>query len=275
MHETLQRVEWEKIKGFFFDLDGCMYAGDKPYPRSQELILYLLQQGKKVAFLSNNSTDRTETVRKRMRRMGFLVEKTPIVLASELVGDYLNKKVGNVAAAIFGSDELKESVQKAGHTLVDSPIDVSEVVIVGRDETFSYQKLQFACDQLSHHSRLIAVNADVSHPRTNGKMVPDTGSLIAAIEAVTGVEAEIVGKPSTHAFEHLCQVTGLSTDECLMVGDNLYTDVEGGERSGMHTCWITHGKTKPDFVSVQPTIEIPAIANLYDLLIQKRKHILH
>ncbi|MGM0878130.1 MAG: hypothetical protein ACQEWV_26315 [Bacillota bacterium] len=85
-------MEWNvnKISVFIFDLDGCIYSGNKVYEGSKELLTYLIDTDKEIFFLSNNSTDQAETIRQKLINMGLPVEKTTILVATELIVQICN-----------------------------------------------------------------------------------------------------------------------------------------------------------------------------------------
>lgn len=45
-------------------------------------------------------------------------------------------------------------------------------------------------------------------------------------------------KPKRQAFEQALQLLGVSADETLMVGDQLFTDIRGGNRCGLYTILV-------------------------------------
>ena len=72
-------------------------------------------------------------------------------------------------------------------------------------------------------------------------------------------------KPSLAYFEGcFAQIPGFDREKCMMVGDSLSSDIQGGINAGIKTCWVNpggadHGEIKPDY-------EIEALAQLPELL---------
>ncbi|MFW5729919.1 MAG: HAD hydrolase-like protein, partial [Spirochaetota bacterium] len=63
----------------------------------------------------------------------------------------------------------------------------------------------------------------------------------------------------------LAPFAGVSHDEVLMVGDSLTSDIEGGVRYGLPTCWYNpEGRMNPSGPS--PTHEIRDLAELPGLV---------
>ena len=73
-------------------------------------------------------------------------------------------------------------------------------------------------------------------------------------------------KPS-RAFFDACaaRIPGYSPEKAMMVGDSLTSDILGGIRAGMRTCWINpeHNPPRPD---IRPDYTIPALSELEKLL---------
>jgi putative hydrolase of the HAD superfamily len=51
------------------------------------------------------------------------------------------------------------------------------------------------------------------------------------------------GKPHRAAFNEVLRRTGLAPEQCVMVGDDVASDIRGGREAGMHTIWMRHGQS--------------------------------
>ena len=73
-------------------------------------------------------------------------------------------------------------------------------------------------------------------------------------------------KPSKAYFEvAFTRIPGFDPKECLMVGDSLTSDIQGGKNAGLRTVWVNPGhKTAPD--EMKPDYEIEYLADLPALL---------
>ena len=73
-------------------------------------------------------------------------------------------------------------------------------------------------------------------------------------------------KPSKEYFEAaFARIPGFDKSKCLMVGDSLTSDIQGGINAGLKTCWVnpTHAPHPDDIV---PDYEIEYLHQLEDLL---------
>jgi 4-nitrophenyl phosphatase len=67
-----------------------------------------------------------------------------------------------------------------------------------------------------------------------GRVVPETGALLAAVTTASGVQPwRVVGKPAPLLFEEGLRCLGARAEDTVVVGDNPLTDAEGAARLGM------------------------------------------
>lgn len=106
---------------------------------------------------------------------------------------------------------------------------------------------------------------------SNGTRRVQLGRLTRAglLELLDGVFlSETLGaeKPDPAFFDAVCAaLPGLARREILMVGDSLSSDVPGGVRSGLVTCWY-NPSGKPLTGPVRPEFEIRSLAELPGIL---------
>lgn len=72
------------------------------------------------------------------------------------------------------------------------------------------------------------------------------------------------GKPDPSIFEHALELSNVSKEQALMVGDNLMTDILGSNRAGIRNVWINREDKKAE--EVTPTYEINHLEELFTLL---------
>ncbi|MBN1948468.1 MAG: YjjG family noncanonical pyrimidine nucleotidase [Candidatus Cloacimonetes bacterium] len=73
-------------------------------------------------------------------------------------------------------------------------------------------------------------------------------------------------KPDARIFSHaLHQYAGLEKSAVLLVGDNLISDIGGGNDFGIDTCWFNQNKL-PNETGIHPRYEIHGLAELKDII---------
>merc|ERR1719300_1780754 len=101
-------------------------------------------------------------------------------------------------------------------------------VVVGMDSTFNYCKFSYAIRCiLEQNAQLFFANPDRLYPAAPGVRLPGNGSQMGFFkEALTLTEPTICGKPNGGLFESMQSIFGtMPKERCLMVGDNLETDI--------------------------------------------------
>ena len=121
---------------------------------------------------------------------------------------------------------------------------------------------------IHHGAKLIATNLDPNCPTENG-IRPGCGAYVALLEIATGVKAFSVGKPSPIMMRAARKELGLATDETIMIGDTMETDILGGVQLGFHTILVLSGGTKTEDLpryAYRPDIVVESLAEYVEML---------
>lgn len=128
-----------------------------------------------------------------------------------------------------------------GFSIVEKDPDY---VVVGEGRTLNFEMAENASRMLLGGAKLVATNMDTNCP-TQGGMRPGCGAIVAMLEAAAGVKAFSVGKPSPVMLQAARKELGLSTEETVVIGDTMETDILGGVQLGYRTILVLSGGTKP------------------------------
>ncbi len=88
---------------------------------------------------------------------------------------------------------------------------------------------------------------------------------MAMLEAASGMKAFSVGKPSPVMLRSARKELGLSTDQTIVIGDTMETDILGGVQMGYKTILVLSGGTRrEDLVryTYRPDLVLDSIADL-------------
>jgi HAD superfamily hydrolase (TIGR01450 family) len=143
----------------------------------------------------------------------------------------------------------------------------ADAVVVGLDRKLTYAKLSIAFRALVRGAVFIATNDDPSYPVEDG-FLPGAGAIVASLAYSTGKRPLIIGKPEPYMLDLIVKEHGVRTEEALMVGDQLSTDILMAKKEGMMSALVLtgvssraeamQGRIRPDFV-VESVREIPEI----------------
>jgi NagD protein len=164
---------------------------------------------------------------------------------------------------VIGEGGLLEALHSNGFSIVDQAPDF---VVVGEGRTLTLDTLERAVNMILEGAKLIATNLDPSCPTKTGTR-PGCGATVAYLEAVTGIKAFGVGKPSPIMMRAARKQLGLQTSETVMIGDTMGTDILGGVHMGYRTVLTLTGTTKAadlDHYAYGPDIVVDSVADLLD-----------
>lgn len=252
-------------RGWLFDLDGTVYRGEGLIPGASEVIAALRRDERKVIFLSNKPIQTREEYALKLTRLGIPAAREEVINSSLVLARYLQRHDPGTSCFVIGEPPLVAELAAHGLAVRESP-DVSWVVIAF-DRTFTYAKLNTALQAVRRGARLIATNPDRTCPTAEGE-IPDCAAMIAAVEAVTAKQVEVVvGKPSPIILEVALEALGLPASACVIVGDRIETDMVMGKKLGLGTILVLSGVTAADD---------PRIAELHpDHVVSSIRELLH
>jgi len=100
-------------------------------------------------------------------------------------------------------------------------------------------------------AKFIATNPDVSGPVEAG-IVPACGAMAALIEKASGISPFFVGKPNPLMMRMALNYLDAHSEDTVMVGDRMDTDIIAGVTSGMETILVLSGVTRREDVTRFP-----------------------
>ncbi len=253
------------FQGYLFDLDGTVYLGGALLPTAGETIARLRALGRRTVFLSNNPTNTPHASAAKLTRLGLPTTVDDVLISSQVMVAFLREHLPGARLFVIGEGPLMALLREAGFELVDDA-GRTDAVIASFDRTFEYRKLQVAFDAIRAGARFFATNGDRYCPVPGGGE-PDAASVIAAIEACTGVACEaVVGKPSRHMIDAALAMVGLAAADCVMTGDRLETDVMMGLDAGMAAALTLTGATTEAMLGASDVVPTYVLRGLADLL---------
>ncbi|XP_058114883.1 phosphoglycolate phosphatase 2-like isoform X3 [Magnolia sinica] len=243
---SAQNVEalFDSVEAFLFDCDGVIWKGDKLIEGVPQTLEMLRSRGKKLVFVTNNSTKSRKSYAKKFQMLGVTVSEEEIFCSSFAAAMYLKsidfpqeKKV-----YVIGEEGILEELELAGFTGLGGPVGA---VVVGLDQYINYYKLQYAilCIRENPGCLFIATNRDAVGHMTDLQEWPGAGCMVAAVCGSTQKEPVVVGKPSTFLMDFLLKRFQIDTSKMCMVGDRLDTDILFGQNAGCKTLLVLSGVT--------------------------------
>lgn len=245
---------------FLLDLDGVLYLGSEPIPESIIAVQRLLDRGTHVRILTNNPRLSRQALVGRFEEVDLAIRNEHIVTSGWAAARFLAQQ-GVARTDVVGSEGATTACVDEGLTLTE---DNPEAVIVGADHATTYRDLQRAMDHIRAGARFVGTNPDTSFPTPQGRGL-GAGALIQALEAATGVQATIAGKPEPLMFE----VVRSDFDpgaRLVMIGDNPDTDIRGAHRAGIASILMTDSSSRSGDTAPHPApdLTLTTLTALFD-----------
>lgn len=229
------------VRLYLFDMDGTIYCEDKLIDGAVEKINEIRASGRKICFLTNNSSRNCDDYVTKLARLGIAIDLDEIYTSGNATVKYLNKHYSGKSVYLVGTDKLREQFLQGGIRLVDDC--QPDLVVVGFDTTLTYEKLRRATTYLTLGATYICTHPDVNCPASPVYM-PDVGSFMALIEKSCGRTPDVIcGKPFKPMGEAIAEKFHLSSRQIAMVGDRLITDIQFGINNDFTSILVYSGET--------------------------------
>jgi NagD protein len=235
MKEMIEKIR--KKKGFICDMDGVIYHGNKLLPGVKEFVQWLIDEQKPFLFLTNSSERTPMELRDKLSRLGVEVDEQVFYTSALATASFMASQKPCGSAYIIGEAGLINALYNAGYTMNNFDPDY---VVVGDTHSYSFEKISHAINLVIKGAKLIGTNPDTTGP-IEGGIIPATKALMAPIEIATGREAYYIGKPNPLMMRIALKKIGCSTEETVIIGDRMDTDIIAGIESEIDTCLVLSG----------------------------------
>jgi HAD superfamily hydrolase (TIGR01458 family) len=228
------------IKGVLFDLDGVFYVGNQLVSGGNETLSWLRSQGIGYRFVTNNTTLSRSALVAKLQHLGLDISENEL-LSANFAGVLQLHKMGLNRCRLI----LAQAAQADYPPSIDEKPEAIVIGDIGND--WDYDLLNTLMNQILEGAELIALHKGRYFQTEQGLML-DSGAFVAALEHATGKKAHVVGKPNPAFFEMGSALLDASTNELVMVGDDLINDIEGAQNTGYHAVLVQTGKYRKAIV---------------------------
>jgi len=251
----------KSIRAVIMDMDGVVVHGARMVPGAADFIRGLQERESKFLILTNNSIYTQRDLAARLGSMGLVVKPEAIYTSALATARFLHDQMPEGTAFVVGEAGLTTALHDVGYTLSEHEPDY---VVIGETLDYSFPRISKAISLVIAGSRLIATNPDPIGPGTGG-MVPATGALAALVSRASGIDAYFVGKPNPLMLRTALRTLEVHSEESIMVGDRMDTDIVMGVESGMETVLVLTGVTREEEIGrfpYRPSQILPSIGEL-------------
>ncbi len=252
------------VKAVILDMDGVLWRQTIPIVDLKQLFDHFAQYDIRVMLATNNGTATIEGYVKKLAGFGVKINASQVVTSAMALA-YLLKKMYPAGGPLYvlGEKALHDTLGEYGfYHSTDHPLAVA----AGLHREFTYDMIKDASLMIQTGLPFFFTNPDTTYPTPEG-IIPGAGTLLAALEAASGVKAQLAGKPLPFLFEVCLKRLGFTPQETLTVGDRLDTDILGGQSSGCKTALVLTGiSTREDTRkwSPQPDLIVEKVSDLFE-----------
>uniref|UniRef100_A0A0K2UIP7 Phosphoglycolate phosphatase n=1 Tax=Lepeophtheirus salmonis TaxID=72036 RepID=A0A0K2UIP7_LEPSM len=248
------------------DCDGVLWFGLNPILGSSDVINLFRELGKKVYYVTNNSTKHRRDFLKKCIDLKFGGTQDEVLGTAYLAAWYLKSRNFEGKVYMIGESGLAQELDDVGiehiglgpdlppkepfsaHVAVDIVKELDpdvNCVIVAFDFNISYPKIIKAINYLEKPGVIfLASNTDERFPMSPYAL-PGTGSIVASVTVPAERDPVILGKPNTFFFEAVRQrCPNVEPQRTLMIGDRANTDILLGKNCNLKTLQVGGGVHK-------------------------------
>lgn len=251
----------ETTKSYLIDMDGVLISGQAMIPGADEFIERLKRRGARYLVLTNNPMYTPGDLAHRLQRMGLAVPPERIFTSAMATAHFLHSQRPHGTAFVIGESGLTEAIHSIGYVITE---DSPDYVVLGETRSYNLELITKAIRLVVNGARFIATNPDPVGP-SEGGIVPACGAMAALIETASGKKPFFVGKPNPLMMRNALNYLGVHSENTVMVGDRMETDIIAGIESGMETILVLSGVTRLEDVGrfpYQPTRIVRSVADI-------------
>ena len=249
-------------KSYLIDMDGVIVRGNELVPGADEFLQRLHERQIKFLILTNNPQYTPVDLQYRLASIGIKLTADHIYTSALATAQFLKWQLPNGTAFAIGEVGLTEALHEVGYVLTEKNPDF---VVLGETTSYSYGRITQAVRLIREGARFIATNPDPVGPGEGG-LVPACGAIAALIETATGVKPYFIGKPNPLMMRTALRYLGEHSENAIMVGDRMDTDVRVGLESGLETILVLSGVTasaeEVERFPFRPTRIVQSVAEL-------------
>jgi NagD protein len=248
--------------GYLIDMDGVIYKGSEVISGAPEFINYLQEAGIPYLFLTNNSTFTPLDVVVKLRKFDIYTSVEHVYTSALATAEFVHRQRPHGTAFVIGEGGLLNALNDVQYAISKQEPDY---VIVGEGRVLNFELVEQAHRCIANGAALISTNADTWCPTDSGPR-PGCGAIVALLEAATGAKAYHVGKPNPFMMRAARKRIGLATDEVIMIGDTMETDIRGATDLGFQSILVLTGSTTVSDLKQSPFTPTRVVDSIAELV---------
>jgi HAD superfamily hydrolase (TIGR01450 family) len=268
-------MDFSTFAAVLLDLDGTIYHEDHALPGAIDLIRRLQADGRTYACLTNSTSSPLRLV-ERLSRMGVEVDPNHVYTAAAAACDYVLTHASPGASRAGQKPRVYNLATDGVQDMLEGLViwvqtggEPCDAVIAGApaNTLANEDRRRVALQLLRKGAKLVGICADRVYPSPRG-IEFGSGALTHYLAYSANAVPVFAGKPQPIFFNELCTRLGVAPADCVLIGDNLESDIAGGRAMGMTTVLTLTGVTRRrDLINAPETMRPDTIVeDLKELL---------
>ena len=243
------------VRGLLLDLDGVLVLAERPIDGAAEALSLLDGRGLPYLIVTNTSLVSRSTLSRIGARMGLQTPPERFQSALSATAAYCASRFAGRGLYVLATDDALtefEGQLLVGAADADAGAEVAAVVLGDAVEQLTREALDRAFRLVRDGAELIGMHRNKWWVTPAG-ITLDAGAYLAGLEYATDTRATVVGKPSRAFFRMAADrlVGELASRDggrrvgraaLVMVGDDVWSDIDGARRAGLRTVFVRTGK---------------------------------
>ena len=243
-------------QAIFFDLSGVLYQGTKVIAGAVSAIKKARSLNLTLRFLTNTASKPSHIILHDLAKMGIDIKADELFTAPIAARKYLEQHDLRPYCLIHSA--IKTDFAHINQTQPNC------VLLGDAGDDLNYQTLNVAFQLCHQGAPLVAIGMNKYYQSDDG-LVLDAGAFVKAVSWAADREPIIMGKPDKSFYQQVVASTPFTASQCLMVGDDVESDVCGALNAGLNACLVQTGKFQDKDLAKLPkgATVIKSVADLF------------
>jgi HAD superfamily hydrolase (TIGR01450 family) len=266
-----------RYDGLLIDAYGVLVHTQGAFPGASQFVERLKAAGKPFCVITNDASRLPSSCAAKYRRDGVAIADEQVITSASLIEPHLEENdLSDARVALLGPEESKAYVRNTAARLVDPRREDFDVLVICDESGYPFVStiddvLTRLLDRIDAGDppAMLLPNPDLIYQRSASSYGITSGSVAAMLEAILAsrypnrdLRFERLGKPHSRMFERGVELCG--TDNVVVLGDQLETDIRGARDAGLDCALVTtgldHGALDWDQHELSPDFIVPGLS---------------
>ncbi len=234
----------KKFRALLTDIDGTIYFKGKMIDGALECLRELKRKGVRIRYLTNTASKPVDNMLEKLRAFGIDAVPEEIFNPIRVAKAYFQKHAPETYYVMASADIQAEFQGPQWDDKIPTYVLLGDI-----QDVCSYHEINRVFQFIRNGSQLISTSYSPFYYHADGKVCVDTGAFARLFEFSLNIKAELVAKPSHLFFQMAQESTGLDKSECVVVGDDIDSDILGANTYGLFSALVRTGKYDADRVA--------------------------